>query len=65
MAIPQIQRMQFPLPRLPRREISLSSVILGKRKGAWFYKRHPVATGKEVAAHIFSGLPRMEKRRKR
>jgi hypothetical protein len=58
MALPQIAltKMQLGFPRLPRREISLSSVILGNRKGAWFYKRHPVATGKEVAAHIVSGL---------
>jgi len=40
------------------RQISVSSAILGKKKGAWFYKRHPVATGREVASHILGGLPK-------
>ena len=54
--------MQFPsVPHLPREEISLSSAIFGK-KGAFWYKRHPVASGSEVAAHIFEGLPRLSKR---
>lgn len=55
--VPQIPALTFPIPRVPRlpEGSSLASAILGT-KGAWFYKRHPVATGKEVAAHIFGGL---------
>jgi len=63
--VPQIPALTFPMPRVPRlpEGSSLASAILGT-KGAWFYKRHPVATGSEVFRHIFSGLPR-QKRKKR
>jgi len=60
----QVSLKQFPrILSLPR-QISVSSAILGKKKAAWYYKRHPVATGKEVAAHIFSGLPKQQRRRR-
>lgn len=65
----QMQALSFPnplrelyrlqnIPRMPDlRGSSLSDAIFGRR-GAWFYKRHPVATGSEVASHILGRLPR-------
>jgi hypothetical protein len=59
---PQVPMTTLPIPRLPHlpEGSSLASAILG-RKESWFYKKHPVATGSEVAAHIFSGLPKQPK----
>lgn len=67
MAFPerQIPTMGFPrLLGLPREEISVSSAILGKKKTAWFYKKHPVPSGREVASHILEGLPKQKRRKK-
>lgn len=59
----QIPRLQ-PFYKLPERQVSVANFILGKRRGAAFYKRHPVPTGMEVASHIFSGLPKGRRRRR-